>query len=288
MNMTRILVAALLALLLGGCVARIGSSGLVRAMPDAALDLAAARKALPEDGIAERRIAMPDGVQLYSVLFTRPDARATVLYFGGNGYRVGRFGVWTAQRFAAVPVNIVLVDHRGYGRSEGVPTVEALIADAPRVYDAVRAWSELARKPLVVHGQSMGSFMAGEVARERTLDGLVLESSVTTGREWGDYIEDKYLLVRRADVEEKLAAAGNLPVMASLDEPLLLLVGAEDETTPAFFSQRLYDAAKVPAERKQLAVVPGRGHNDVMLDPSFGPLYGGFIDRVAGHATPGQ
>lgn len=283
--MARTIFAALVALLFSGCVAHIGSAGLVRPMPDTALDLAAAHAALPDYAIAERHIAMPDGTQRYAVLFVHPRARATVLYFGGNGYRLGRFGTWTVQQFEKVPVNVVLVDHRGYGQSGGEAGIAGMLEDAPRVYDAVRAWPETDGLPLIVHGQSMGSFMAGAVARARTLDGLVLEGSVTTGREWGDYIADRYWLVRSADVDADLAAEGNLPVMSGLDEPVLFLVGERDEATPPFFSQRLYAAAGVPADRKQLAVVPGRGHNDVLLDPAFPGLYAGFIGRLGPRAA---
>jgi alpha-beta hydrolase superfamily lysophospholipase len=279
--MKGMLFAALAALLFTGCVAHIGSAGLVRPMPDVALDLAVAHERLPDYGIAERPITMADGSRRYAVLFVHPRARATVLYFGGNGYRIGRFGTGTVEQFAKVPVNVVLVDHRGYGQSGGEAGIAGMLEDAPLVYDAVRAWPETAGLPLIVHGQSMGSFMAGAVARARTLDGLVLEGSVTTGREWGDYIADRYWLVRRADVEADLADQGNLPVMAGLDEPVLVLVGERDEATPPFFSQRLYDAAQVPDARKHLAIVPGRGHNDVLLDPSFPGLYAGFIDGLA-------
>lgn len=272
--------AAVAGTVLSGCIsAKVGSENLVRARPGAPIDVAAAQAALAGYSVTERRLAMADGVALYAVAFTRPDARASVLYFGGNAYLVGPYGIHTVQRLGAGVRNVILVDHRGYGASEGTPTLEAMFADAPQVYDAVRAWPEIAGKPLVVHGQSIGSFLAGEIARRRVLDGLVIESSMTTGAAWGRMYEDHWL-VRRVEVEESLREAGNLRVMGTLDEPLLVLVGEEDEATPARYSRELYEAAAVPAERKQLVVMAGRGHNDVTVDPSFAPVYAGFIERL--------
>lgn len=274
------LLAVLASALLSGCInAKVSGENLVRARPGAPLDVAAARAEMAGYRVTEQRLPMADGVSLYAVAFTRPDAHASVLYFGGNAYLVGPYGLYTAQRLGAGVRNVILVDHRGYGASAGTPTLEAMFADAPQVYDAVRAWPEVAGKPLIVHGQSIGSFMAGEIARLRHLDGLVLESSMTTGAAWGQMYEDHWL-VRRVDVEESLREAGNLPVMRTLDEPLLLLVGEKDEATPPRYSRELYEAAAVPAERKQLVVMAGRGHNDVTADPSFAAVYAGFIDQL--------
>ncbi|MEJ7746911.1 MAG: alpha/beta hydrolase, partial [Luteimonas sp.] len=265
MSSKRLSMAALLILVMAfttGCISgKVRSQDLVRSSPSAPLDVAAARAALPGYTVADRRISMADGVKLYAVAFTRPDARATVLYFGGNGYKVGLFGIPTVKNLGAAPVNVVLVDHRGYGASEGSPTLEAMFADAPQVYDAVHAWPELGGRPLIVHGQSIGSFMAGTVARQRTLDGLVLESSMTTGEAWGQMYEDHWM-VRRVEVEGSLREAGNLPVMRTLDEPLLVLVGANDKATPPKYSRELFEAAAVPAARKRLVVMAGRGHNE--------------------------
>ncbi|MDQ3056844.1 MAG: lysophospholipase [Pseudomonadota bacterium] len=283
MSLKRLSAAAFLVIAIAsatGCISgKVRSQDLVRSSPSAPLDLAAARAALPVYTVAERRIAMADGVALYAVAFTRPDARASVLYFGGNGYKVGLFGMTTVKHLGAAPVNVVLVDHRGYGASEGTPTLEAMLADAPQIYDAVRAWPELASRPMIVHGQSIGSFMAGSVARLRTLDGLVLESSMTTGAAWGQMYEDRWM-VRSVEVEASLREAGNLPVMRTLDEPLLVLVGANDKATPPKYSRELFEAAAVPAARKRLVVMEGRGHNDVLADPGFAEVYSGFIDLL--------
>ena len=110
--------------------------------------------------------------------------------------------------------------------------------------------------------QSLGSFMAGHVAAERKTAAVVLESSATTAQAWGEAgVPGALRGVVRVRVAETLREEGNLAKVKRLDEPLLLLVGARDGTTPPRLSRDLYAAAPEP---KRLHVSPGAGHNDVM------------------------
>ena len=72
-----------------------------------------------------------------------------------------------------------MMDHRGYGLSSGVPSVANLQADALQVFDYVKSRSDLNTLPVVIHGHSLGSMIAGYLASQRNVDALVLEGSVT-------------------------------------------------------------------------------------------------------------
>ncbi len=270
---------------LAGCVMRYKEEYLVRPMPAPAPSLEALKDGFPVFTFSEARIPVADGAELYSLRLLRPDAKATVLYFGGNGYRIGANARFSAAVYADLPVNLVLVDHRGYGASTGAPRMEALMDDALAVYDDLRADKALAGVPLIVHGQSMGSFMAGHVAAQRRLDGVVLESSATTTEAWVAYQRSlrpfwQRLLVRKVEVDGPLAGRGNLPVARGLDEPVLYVVGAEDRTTPPAFSREMYEATPLPVDRRQLLVVPERGHNDATRSDAFRQAMSAFVARI--------
>ncbi|TKS54809.1 alpha/beta hydrolase [Luteimonas yindakuii] len=274
------------AAVLSACTYQLQESHLVRPQPAPATDLAVLAAAFPGYAFDEARIDTGDGASLYSLRLTRPDARATVLYFGGNGYRIGVHAQHSVRAYEALPVNLVLVDHRGYGGSSGIPTMDGLRADALLAYDRLRADPALAELPLLVHGQSLGSFLAGHVAGHRRLDGLVLESSMTTAEDWTAAMRARAgfwtrLMVRRIDIAPSLQAAGNLEVVRTLDEPVLFVVGADDTTTAPVFSRMLHAATPLPAADKRLVVVPGKGHNTATLSPEFAAAMAGLIDRVA-------
>jgi uncharacterized protein len=269
MNLVRLF---LLAALLAGCTAEVRESDLIR--PVAGGPLVSA----PGYEVTEQRIPAADGVRLYAVHLRRPGARATILYFGGNGYTIGRYGAWTASVFAPLGVDLIIVDHRGYGQSEGSPSAAAMEEDALAAFDFARRLVG-ADGRIVVHGHSLGSFFAGHVAANRAAAGVVLESSATTTEEWvrAGTPGAARLFIRKVEIDPHLRGRGNLAVVPRIDEPLLLLVGAKDGTTPPSLSRGLYAASPLPEGRKTLQIVAGAGHTDVMTRPEAIAAYRAFL-----------
>ena len=222
-------------------------------------------KAAPAFTVTQHEIRAADGVRLRGVRLRQPNARATVLYFGGNGYTVGRFGAWTAFVFAPLGVDVFIADHRGYGQSEGTPTAALLETDALAVFDYVAALPEAGGR-VFVHGHSLGSFVAGHVAAHRPTAGAVLESSATTPEDWVEASTPGFVKpFIRTKISDELKNRGNLPNMPLIDEPLLIVVGDKDGTTPPRLSQALFAASPLPATRKTLLVIRGATHKDVMM-----------------------
>jgi len=267
---------------LAACTYRVRESNVVIPRTAPAADVAALRAQFPGYRVEQAQIDTPDGAALYSLRFLRSDAVATVLYFGGNGYTVAKWAPVTAKTYADAPVNVVLVDHRGYGGSTGTPTLDTLMSDALLAYDRVIDDAGLGGVPMIVHGHSLGSFMAGHVAGNRRLAGVILESSVTSTEEWTAHLRSKQnawirLLVRRVAPDGGLAEKGNHAVAAALDEPALFVVGAQDDVAPARFSQALFDAAPLTQGRKHLLVVSGRNHMNATDSPQFRAALSAFV-----------
>ncbi|HEX9936220.1 MAG TPA: alpha/beta fold hydrolase [Longimicrobium sp.] len=229
-----------------------------------------------------------DGAQLFGVVLRHPRPAATVLYFGGNNFRISQTGRYAATYLLPVGVNVVMVDYRGYGRSTGtLATVAQLEADALQVYDRVRAMPELAGVPLIVHGQSLGSFVAGHVATQRPVAGLVLEASATTAHDWVEASMRGRSVPpgTRVRVSESLARSGNLERVRRIRLPLMVLVGADDPVTPPALSERLFAESATPAALKRLHVVAGASHNDVPVRPAFRTAYAEFLGIVSSAAA---
>jgi fermentation-respiration switch protein FrsA (DUF1100 family) len=266
------------ALLLAGCTAEIRESDFIRPLAGGPLTPQAVAAAAPVYGLAEHRIARPDGGRLYAVHLRQPGARATILYFGGNGYTIGRYGAWTASVFAPLGVDLMIVDHRGYGLSEGRTGIAAMESDALAAFDHLRGLVG-GEGRIVLHGHSLGSFIAGHVAAHRPAAGIVLESSATTTEQWvaASTPGAARPFIRKVDIAENLRGRGNLANMARIDEPLLLLVGTKDRTTPPRLSQGLYAASPLPASRKTLRAIAGAGHGDVMTKAETIRSYRAFL-----------
>lgn len=269
---------ALMLCSLAACVAHVGEENLI--IPRAGAAVAAGTTADGRWIVQPLEVAAEPGVSLRGAWYHRPDAVATVLYFGGNGFVLSQHAGHVLGIYRALPVDVVAFDHRGYGASTGHASIDALLADGPSIYDAMSARPEFAGHPLLVHGHSLGSFVAGAVARSRHLDGLVLESSATTAEDWVQGFVDHSWLLRRADVAPTLQGRGNADVMASLDEPLLVVVGSEDHTTRPPMSRALYAAAATP--EKELLVVDGAGHMDAAMRPAYHDAFLRLLARASG------
>jgi len=126
--------------------------------------------------ITELSVAGQDGALLKGILLEQPNADRTVLYFGGNMFHIDPHLDALLPVLAACGTNVAVFDHRGYGRSSGTPTVANMQADALAVFDALNG-----RYPgrVIVHGQSLGSFMAAHVAQSRPVLATVLETTAT-------------------------------------------------------------------------------------------------------------
>ena len=276
--MVRSMLTAAVAVAIGGCTAQIDERTLLHPIAGGGIDPAELARAAPAYRSEDIWIPTSDGSRLSAVRLRQPGARATLLYFGGNGYTIGRFGAWTASVFAPLGVDLVIVDHRGYGRSEGTPSAASFEGDGLAAFDHLTGALGIPASQIVLHGQSLGSFIAGHVAANRPAGGVVLESSATTTEEWVDANRRGAVrLFVRFEIADALRGRGNLANMARIEEPLLILVGARDRTTPPRLSRALYEASPLPEGRKTLLVVPRAGHNDPMLQPETLAAYRRFL-----------
>ena len=125
-------------------------------------------------GAKRLQVATPDGQTLHGV-HIRPSrnkaaSKLLILGFGGNA--------WNGEDVAAYlhdlypDAHVVAFHYRGYRPSTGRPSAEALLADAPLVFDA--AVEQVRPDQTVVAGFSIGSGLAASLAKRRPATGLIL------------------------------------------------------------------------------------------------------------------
>ena len=198
-------------------------------------------------------------------------ARCTLLLFHGNGEVVADYDAAAAE-FARIGAALAVVDYRGYGRSDGVPTLRTLIEDARPVAAAV-----LGDAPIVVMGRSIGGAAAHELyARppDRVV-AVVLESSFFN---LGNLIRRRGLLPPREFTADERATFEPATKLAAGRLPLLVLHGVRDELIDPSEALSAIDASG--SADKQLVLVPGHGHNDINLADDYWRALGRFIDSV--------
>lgn len=178
-----------------------------------------------------------DGVRLHAWWLESPGSRVATLYLHGNGgnlaYRPGHL-----REILAAGSSVLIVDYRGYGRSAGWPTERGLYRDADAAYDHLMAQG-IEPDQIVLHGESLGSAVAVDVAARRPCGGVILEcpfpSIAYMARRLVPYLGP--LFVRGFDTRRKIA---------NVKAPLLIIHGDDDRRVPHAAGLQLFEAAREP------------------------------------------
>lgn len=271
------LIIVLLVLLLSACgTLRVTEAALIH--PDPKRE--SIQQIAPGYRLDTIEVAHADGVVSRGIWLRRDDATATVVYFGGNMFHLDQHYPGVIKTLAGAHVDMVIVDHRGYGRSDGIPTVALLQRDALDLLDQVRAGTA---GRVMVYGHSIGSFIASHAAAERAVDGLILEGTTTRVGEWAHTLVPWYAKpFVTLDVDAAFAAVNNTDALSRYRGPLLIVVGSKDDQTPPKLARKLYRSAA--SEHKQFVVEPGKGHEDAGLGPAAQIALAAFFAAGAARA----
>ncbi len=220
----------------------------------------------------DRTLTTQDGVRISAWWVPRGDARATVLFFHGNAGNNGD-RVPELQTLHALGYNVLIVDYRGYGRSEGSPGETETYLDAQAAWEHLTQSHGLPARSIVIVGESIGGAVAIDLAHRTSPGALVVLSSFTR---LGDvaalhypFLPVRWMLRHRYDSIDKVG---------EISCPKLFFHGSEDMLIPLANGRALFEAA---ADPKQFVVTPG-GHNDggFMYADEYAAKLRDFIDAA--------
>jgi uncharacterized protein len=203
-------------------------------------------------GARDVELTAEDGVRLHGWYAAPEEARVATLFLHGNAGNVThRGGHIEALRRAGSAV--LVVDYRGYGRSEGSPSEAGLLRDARAGYKWLlgEGW---AAERIVIHGESLGSTVAVLLAAEVECAGVVLEAPFPSVQA----VAGGILPVVGPIVARGYNAGARV---ASIGAPLLVVHGDADEVIAQRHGRALFEMAVEP---KEFWSVPGAGHNDLV------------------------
>lgn len=194
--------------------------------------------------------------------------RPTVLYFGGNAQSVWRQveGMrWVAQR----GFNLAFVSYRGYDRSSGSPSGEALTADALAIYDAVVERDDVSKDQVLTWGFSLGTGIATHVASHRPVVGVILMAPYDT---LASAAAERYpFLPVRLLFRHQIDSAASA---SRIDAPALILHGNDDTIIEPHLGEALAEAWRGDA---RFVPLEGVGHNNVSSHPRVRPEQEAFL-----------
>ncbi len=222
----------------------------------------------PPAGCDLLRIRTADGTRIGGRSYFQAAEAAHILFFHGNG-EIAQDYDDIARVYNSVGLNFSVIDYRGYGTSEGTPTIAAMLADSHDVFEFMEG--RLAERrhtgPRWIMGRSLGSAPAIEAAHifAEKIDGLIIESG---------FARTLDLLARIGIDPDQLGitenpASSNQGKIADIAIPTLIMHGEFDQIIPVSHARDLFRQS--PASAKKLHIIPGADHNTLM--PAAGMAY---------------
>lgn len=220
-------------------------------------------------------ITASDGLRLNAWYVPAKNPRGTLLFFHGNAGNIsGR--LHSIDTFNGLGLSVLIVDYRGYGRSEGRRSI------ASTSQDALAAWKWLTEErgapadDILVFGRSIGGAVAMQLMRDAKPRALILESTFSSLPELVRV--DALVPLARFIVGDVLNSAR---VAGTVDVPVLFIHSPDDDIVPYRYGRRLYDAIASP--EKTFVEIRG-GHNEGYFDSHdvYLPALEAFITKHFG------
>jgi fermentation-respiration switch protein FrsA (DUF1100 family) len=214
-----------------------------------------------------------DGVRIHAFYLPSPGATRSLLFLHGNAGNASH-RLPNAADLAALGTDVLLLEYRGYGLSEGRADEKGVYADARAGLEHLRTSRACPPGRIVVFGRSLGGAVAVDLAANRPLAGVILESTFTSIADVARAavgIPFGRLIGRRFPAEEKITRVRC---------PILFFHGDRDRIIPFELGRRLFEAAPEP---KAFETISGAGHNDTTLvgGTEYYRRIRRFLDQVA-------
>ncbi|NOX87683.1 MAG: alpha/beta hydrolase [Calditrichaeota bacterium] len=195
-----------------------------------------------------------------------PDKSNLILYYGGNGEEVSGnlddFKIFEDY-------SILLLNYRGYGKSEGSPGQKELFSDALYTYDYILNKSESKINRIIVFGRSLGTGIAIYIASRRPVDGIILvtpyDSIKNLAKRYFPFLPVKLILKHPFD---------SMNYVENLNVPTLVLVAENDEVIPYENTKILIDKLGINCKS---VIIKNSGHNDIQLFSSYWEEINSFL-----------
>lgn len=199
-------------------------------------------------------VSTKDGLKIHGWFISFDNARYTLLFLHGNAGNVGH-RLDKINLLYNLGLNIFIIDYRGYGKSEGIPSENGFYADARAAYDYLLNERRISPDGIILYGESIGSAVVVDLAAKTRVKAMILEGAFSCGRDMAKRIYPflpAFLFSDRFDSQGKIKG---------INAAKLFIHSKVDEIVPLGLARRLYNLACPP---KQFAEING-SHNDAFL-----------------------
>lgn len=198
-----------------------------------------------------------DGSKLFALKKYNPNIKTTLIVFHGNALNLTLqpwFG--TLNTLNELNVNILAIDYRGFGESEGKASFSHMKEDALSTLSIVPNDQDV-----YVYGLSLGSVMATEVMTDKRVKGVIIEGGITNQNEMIDLFKSRKTFGSLFTVELDENLKFDTPkLIKNHQTPILVIHGNQDKNIPVSMGKAIFNASTHSDSR--LFLVDNGGHCD--------------------------
>ncbi|MEH2037864.1 alpha/beta hydrolase [Nostoc sp.] len=175
-------------------------------------------------------------------------AKYTILYSHGNSEDLGDIKQ-ILEKLQAWGFSVFAFDYRGYGTSQGKPTESHAYEDINSAYNYLTQNLKIPPERIIVLGRSVGGGSAVNLAMQKPVAGLIIESS--------------FISAFQVIVPFRILPFDKFPNLKNIKKvkcPILVIHGKADNIIPFTHGEKLFKAAISP---KLSLWVEEANHNDL-------------------------
>lgn len=225
-----------------------------------------------------------DSVNIHSYLLKQPAANfgrvPTIVFFHGNAGNIGQRLSTAHYFYNYCECNVLLVEYRGYGLSEGIASEKGFYKDGEAAINHLITRSDIDTTKIIVFGQSIGGAVVIDLALKfnEKLYAVMVENTFTTmpeiGRELFSGIPGISLL---PDCFFKNQYR-SIDKLKYITVPGLFISGQADTMIPPRMMKQLFD--KSNSSMKRLLKLADGNHNNTWLCPGYFQFVSKFIQEL--------
>ena len=193
-----------------------------------------------EVDIKKVKINTSDGLDLLG-WFHKKDLKKfkTIIFFHGNAGKLEN-RIHKLNHFKDMDVNFLIIAWRGFSGNDGKPSEENLYIDGNSSIKWLKNLG-LSEKDIIIYGESLGTGVATEIAKNNNFAGLVLETPFTSmieaAKNFYPYIPVRILLRDKYENDKKIK---------NINIPVFVMHGEADQIVPFWMGKKIYEMANQP------------------------------------------
>jgi fermentation-respiration switch protein FrsA (DUF1100 family) len=208
-------------------------------------------------------IPTADGITISAWYLPAAEPHHALLYCHGNAGDI-RDWVHAAPPFVDAGCSLLLLDYRGYGRSEGSPSEEGLYLDGAAAWRWIQDRASAEGIPASILGKSLGSAVGIHLAARQQPASLILDSAFTSMREVVARVaSSSFPILPNFSIPKLYESLEEVPGIAC---PTLVIHGGQDDLVPLEQGERIFQTLR---GSKALKVIKSAGHNDISIFPEY-------------------